>query len=64
MMTAAPAALERRLRRERPDKAALEALLESHHGNVAEVARVLDRQWNVVWRWLQKSGVAVRKYRE
>jgi transcriptional regulator with PAS, ATPase and Fis domain len=64
MAAAAPAALERRPRRERPDKAALEALLESHHGNVAEVARVLDRQWNVVWRWLQKSGVAVKKYRE
>jgi len=60
---AAPTAPEHPLRRERPDKAELEALLELHHGNVAQVARVLGRKWNVVWRWLQVGGVAVEKYR-
>ncbi len=29
----------------------------------AEVARELDRQWAVVWRWVQKSGFDVDKYR-
>ncbi len=51
-------------RRPRPDKATLEALVERHHGNVAEVARALDRKWNVVWRWMRQDGVAVGKYRK
>ncbi len=50
-------------RRERPDKAELEALLERHKGSVAQVARKLDRQWGVVWRWLQQSGIDAKKYR-
>lgn len=50
-------------RRPRPCKVELEALLERYHGNVAEVARVLDRKWNVVWRWIRQDGVAVDKYR-
>jgi transcriptional regulator with PAS, ATPase and Fis domain len=53
----------RRSPRARPDKAEIEALLKRHHGNVAEVARELDRQWAVVWRWILKSGVDVEKYR-
>jgi transposase-like protein len=37
------------------EKAELEALLDRHQGNIAEVARELDRQWAVVWRWVVKS---------
>jgi hypothetical protein len=38
-------------------------LLDRHKGNVAEVARELDRQWAVVWRWVVKGGFDVEKYR-
>jgi len=31
--------------------------------NIAEVARELDRQWAVVWRWVQKSGFDLDRYR-
>jgi len=63
-MTTAPPGEKPPLRRERPDKAELEALLARHHGNVAEVARALDRQWNVVWRWMRKSGVDAERHRK
>jgi transcriptional regulator with PAS, ATPase and Fis domain len=53
----------RRPPRARPEKAEIEALLERHKGNIAEVARELDRQWAVVWRWVVKSGFDVDKYR-
>jgi len=53
----------RRSPRARPAKAEIEALLVRHQGNVAEVARELDRQWAVVWRWILKSGLDVEKYR-
>jgi propionate catabolism operon transcriptional regulator len=53
---------ERVLRR-RPPRAQIEALLDRHKGNIAEVARELDRQWAVVWRWVVKSGFDVDKYR-
>jgi len=56
-------AARRRSPRARPDKAEIETLLERHKGNVAEVARDLDRQWAVVWRWILKSGLDVEKYR-
>jgi hypothetical protein len=46
-----------------PESAEIEALLNRHKGNIAEVARELDRQWAVVWRWVQKSGVDIDKYR-
>jgi transcriptional regulator with PAS, ATPase and Fis domain len=49
--------------RARPEDAEIEALLNRHKGNIAEVARELDRQWAVVWRWVQKSGVDIDKYR-
>jgi hypothetical protein len=45
------------------EKAAFEALLDRHQGKIAEVARELDRQWAVVWRWVVKSGFDVDKYR-
>ena len=53
----------RRPPRARPDKAEIEALLDRHKGNIAEVARELDRQWAVVWRWVGKSGLDLAKYR-
>jgi transcriptional regulator with PAS, ATPase and Fis domain len=53
----------RRRPRARPGKAEIEALLDRHKGNVAEVARELDRQWAVVWRWVVQSGLDVEKYR-
>jgi transcriptional regulator of acetoin/glycerol metabolism len=53
----------RRPPRARPDTAEIEALLDRHQGNVAEVARELDRQWAVVWRWVVQSGLDVEKYR-
>jgi len=53
----------RRSPRARPEPREIAALLEQHHGNVAEVARALDRQWAVVWRWILKSGLDVEKYR-
>ena len=54
---------DRPARRERPDKAELEALLERHQGSVAQVARTLERQWGVVWRWMQQSGIDAGKFR-
>ena len=53
----------RRPRRARPEKAEIEALLGRHKGNVAEVARELDRQWAVVWRWVVKSGIDIEEFR-
>jgi transcriptional regulator with PAS, ATPase and Fis domain len=35
----------------------LRALLAEHEGNVAAVARALDRHWTVVWRWIKKHGL-------
>jgi transcriptional regulator with PAS, ATPase and Fis domain len=53
----------RRPPRARPEKAEIEALLDRHKGNIAEVARELDRQWAVVWRWVVKGGFDVDEYR-
>lgn len=54
----------RRSPRPSPTREELEALLVRHDGNVAEVARELDRQWAVVWRWIVKSGLDVHKLRK
>jgi transcriptional regulator with PAS, ATPase and Fis domain len=51
-------------RRASPTRAELEELLKLHDGNVAQVARVLDRQWAVVWRWLVKFGIDPVRYRK
>jgi DNA-binding NtrC family response regulator len=47
-----------------PTRAELEELLRQHEGNVAQVARVLDRQWAVVWRWIVKQGIDPVRYRK
>jgi transcriptional regulator with PAS, ATPase and Fis domain len=49
--------------RPKPTQADLEALLRQHSGNVAAVARALDRQWAVVWRWLRRHGIDPQQYR-
>ncbi len=54
----------RRSPRPPPSRDELEALLVRHEGNVAEVARALDRQWAVVWRWIVKAGLDVDKLRK
>jgi transcriptional regulator with PAS, ATPase and Fis domain len=54
----------RKKRRPAPPAPELETLLRAHKGNVAEVARALDRKWQVVWRWLQQHGIDPNKYRE
>jgi len=51
-------------RRASPTRAEIEELLKQHDGNVAQVARVLDRQWAVVWRWIVKFGIDPVKYRK
>jgi transcriptional regulator with PAS, ATPase and Fis domain len=51
-------------RRTAPSRAELEDLLRQHDGNVAQVARVLDRQWAVVWRWIVKFGIDPVRYRK
>jgi len=51
-------------RRVSPTRAELDALLKQHDGNVAQVARALDRQWAVVWRWIVKFGIDPARYRK
>ena len=52
-----------RARRPPPEVAELKELMRQHRGNVTHVARSLDRQWNVVWRWLQRHGIDPASYR-
>ncbi len=53
----------RRSRRPMPDREALAQLLVRYRGNVADVARHLDRHWGVVRRALAKHGVDADSYR-
>jgi DNA-binding NtrC family response regulator len=50
-------------KRASPTRRELEELLLKHDGNVAQVARVLDRQWAVVWRWIVKHQIDPVRYR-
>src|SRR6185295_11563885 len=50
-----------RRRRRTPTPAELKELLTLHDGNVAAVARALDRQWNVVWRWVTKHQLVAAR---
>jgi DNA-binding NtrC family response regulator len=47
----------------RPSADVLASLLERHHGNVADVARELQRQRTLVWRWLRKAGLDPAQFR-
>jgi transcriptional regulator with PAS, ATPase and Fis domain len=51
-------------KRTSPTRAELEEMLQQHDGNVAQVARVLDRQWAVVWRWIVKYKIDPGRYRK
>jgi len=46
-----------------PSRVELDDLLRRHHGNVAQVARTLERRWNVVWRWITKHELEPARYR-
>ena len=59
----APIDVRRRDPRPAPDANELEQLLKQHEGNVASVARALDRKWNVVWRWVVKYKLRPEKFR-
>jgi len=60
----APITASRRTPRAAPGRGELEALLREHRGNVAHVARSLDRRWNVVWRWLVRHELEPERFRE
>jgi transcriptional regulator of acetoin/glycerol metabolism len=62
--SARPGAPATPARRSSPSRAELEELLKQHDGNVAQVARTLDRQWAVVWRWIVKFGIDPVRYRK
>ena len=62
--TPAPRVLARARRRPTPPKEVLEELLTAHQGNVADVARSLDRQWAVVWRCIVRHGIDVERFRK
>jgi DNA-binding NtrC family response regulator len=53
----------RKPRRPMPDRDALVELLERYRGNVAHVAKHLDRHWGVVQRALTKHRIEVNAYR-
>jgi DNA-binding NtrC family response regulator len=60
----APVSAGRRRRpRAAPGRGELERLLRQHGGNVSGVARALDRQWNVVWRWLIRHELPPARFR-
>jgi transcriptional regulator with PAS, ATPase and Fis domain len=59
----APIEARRRDPRPAPDSGELEQLLKQHDGNVASVARALDRKWNVVWRWVVKYKLRPETFR-
>ena len=46
-----------------PDAATLRALLEEHHGVVAEVARAVGRSPRQVYRWLGRAGIDPEDHR-
>ena len=52
-----------RTRRPAPLPEELMQLLERYQGNVAHVARHLNRQYAVVWRCIQRYGIAADDYR-
>jgi transcriptional regulator of acetoin/glycerol metabolism len=59
-----PRVTARRSPRARPEREELERVLREQGGNVASVAKVFDRQWNVVQRWLRRYGLNAGRYRE
>lgn len=56
--------LPRRKSRPAPARGELESLLRQHHGNVASVARSLDRKWAVVGRWIARHELRPEQFRQ
>jgi len=54
----------RRRYRTAPTRLELETLLRDQGGNVAAVAKALDRQWGVVKRMLRRYGLSAERFRE
>jgi transcriptional regulator with PAS, ATPase and Fis domain len=55
---------QRRRARAAPARGELERLMREHQGNVAGVARSLDRRWNTVWRWLTRHQLSPQRFRK
>jgi transcriptional regulator with GAF, ATPase, and Fis domain len=60
----APVTHRPRAPRAAPARGELEQLLREHNGNVAGVARSLDRKWNTVWRWLVRHELSPDRFRQ
>jgi hypothetical protein len=58
-----PAVKTARTRRPAPTAEELTELLGRYQGNVAHVARHLKRQYAVVWRCIQRYGIAAGSFR-
>jgi transcriptional regulator of acetoin/glycerol metabolism len=58
-----PRLAARRPPRAPPSRDELAALLSEHRGNIAAIARALDRHWTAVHRWLQRHGLDVERFR-
>jgi transcriptional regulator with PAS, ATPase and Fis domain len=50
--------------RSAPSRLELERLLRAKRGNVAAVAKALERKWNVVQRWLRRHELEPNRFRE
>jgi DNA-binding NtrC family response regulator len=61
--TGPPVAAGGRRQRPAPSPEVLKVLLAEHDGNVAAVARALDRQWTVVRRWVTKHDLIPHRAR-
>ena len=53
-----------RVRRPAPTREELVSALAQSNGSVAQVARLLDRQYAVVWRIIQRYGIDAGEYRK
>ncbi len=62
-LEAGPRVGESRKYRAAPSRGELERLLREKRGNVAAVAKTLDRQWNVVQRWLRRHELEPDQFR-
>jgi transcriptional regulator with GAF, ATPase, and Fis domain len=58
------AAATTRVRRPAPTREELVTALTQSNGSVAQVARLLDRQYAVVWRIIQRYGIDAGSYRK
>jgi len=47
----------------RPSAEVLEEMLRQHHGDVGQVARELNRQRTLVWRWIRRAALDPAQFR-